>query len=88
MEKNIILKNLPAKRKKLYLRLLGYDTDNEGFIVDQKQKRVKCRYTNEYIPFKSASILPGTTVIIKTSTYTLSSYISEKLKNEELEDGC
>lgn len=84
---DIKFKDLPKKRKKLYLNLLGYFIDKEGFIVDKNKVRVKCRYTGEYVPFEIASILPGTTVIIKTSAYTLSSYISEKLSEDEADGG-
>lgn len=77
--KEIVFKNLPRHIKKLYLELLGYSIDDEDFITDEKKKRVKCEYSLEYIQLKTASILPGSTIIINTSPYTLSSYISDHL---------
>ncbi len=78
--------NLSESRKKLLLQLLGFQVDEEGFIV-QSGKRHLCPYTKEYVQFEEASILPGSTVVIKTSPYTISSYISDYLTLEDSGNG-
>lgn len=80
--KEIKFSKLKESTKLLYLELLGYEVDEKGFITKDK-KRIKCDYTKEFVPFKTASILPGSTVIMNTSPYTLSSYISDHLEGEE-----
>ncbi|MFA6072782.1 MAG: hypothetical protein WC758_01585 [Candidatus Woesearchaeota archaeon] len=73
---------LSDSQKKLFLNLLGYDVDGEGFIIGEDSERIKCPYTKEYVLFSKASILPGSTIIINTSAYTLSCYISDFLAGE------
>lgn len=83
---NFRFSNLPDNRKKLFLLLLGLDIDKEGFII-KDGVRQKCPYTDEYVLFKEASIMPGSTIVMKTSPYTLSAYISDHLAGEVQKDG-
>lgn len=80
--------NSNESRKKMLLDFLGYFVDEEGYVVNKSdQKIVICEYTKEKVLFKNASILPGSTKIINTSPYTLSSYISDYLAGEKIEHG-
>lgn len=73
--------SLTDKQKKILLMALGYGINKGGFIINMKdKKKVHCYYTKEFILFENASILPGSTIIINTTPYTLSKYIEEFLE--------
>ena len=69
--------SLSDEKKKILLKALGYGIDNQGFITDENSNRVLCKYTGVEVPFINASILPGSTIIINTSPYTISKYLEE-----------
>ena len=87
----IIMKNkyfkkfisLNDEQKLILLKSLDYDVDNHDYIVDKNNKKVICRYSNQHVLFKNASILPGSTVIVNTSLITISEYISDYLEPDE-----
>lgn len=72
--------SLSDLQKRILLKALGYDLDAEGFIIDENRSRIICKYSRVEVPFESASILPGSTIIINTSPYTISKYIEEYLE--------
>ena len=75
--------SLSDEQKLVLLKSLDYDVDNKGYIVDKDNKKVICKYSNQPVLFKNASILPGSTVIVNTSLITISEYISEYLEPDE-----
>ena len=68
---------LTEDKKLILLKALGYDVNENGFILNDKKKYHICPYTNMRVLFKNASILPGSVVIINTSSLTLSEYITD-----------
>lgn len=72
--------SLPIESKKVLLKALGYEIDSDGFIIDENKNRVICRYSGVEVPFINSSILPGSTIIINTSPYTISKYLEEFLE--------
>lgn len=82
-KEQIDFQSLSDSQKTLLLELLDFGVDSQGFITDSSSNRVVCRYTHEFVSLKTASILPGSTIIINTSAYTLSSYMSEFLEAAE-----
>ncbi|MFC2163221.1 hypothetical protein ACFLRF_06020 [Candidatus Altiarchaeota archaeon] len=70
------LLDLSEKEKEIYLDILGYQVDSDGFITKNGDV-VTCPYTDEKVEFKKASILPGSTVIMNTNTMTLAHYLAE-----------
>ena len=80
--------HLNDENKKLLLDFLGFTIDADNLVVDKSNnKRVICPYSNKYVHLSNASVMPGSTIIINTSPYTLSCYISEFLKGENLNGG-
>lgn len=74
---------LDDNQKLILLKALDYDVDEEGFVIDSNKKNVICKYTNQPVHFNTASILPGSTIIINTSLLTLSEYVTEYLESDE-----
>lgn len=72
--------SLSDEKKKILLKALGYSVDINDYVIDENGKRVLCKYSGVEIPFINASILPGSTIIINTSPYTLSKYLEEYLE--------
>ena len=72
--------SLSIESKKVLLKALGYEIDNEGFIINENKHRVICKYSGVEVSFINSSILPGSTIIINTSPYTLSKYLEEYLE--------
>ncbi len=77
MEKEIKTVNLPISEKIILLKALGYDVDKEGYIIDENKERVSDKYSECEIKIENASILPGSTIIIDTNSYSLSEYFEE-----------
>jgi len=75
--------SLSDEQKLVLLKSLDYDVDHNGYIVDKNNKKVMCKYSNQPVLFKNASILPGSTVIVNTSLITISEYISDYLEADE-----
>ncbi|MFH1181709.1 MAG: hypothetical protein V1702_02005 [Candidatus Woesearchaeota archaeon] len=74
--------NLKSNEKEILLKALGYGRNEHGFVINDLTKRIVwCRYTNEPVRFEEASILPGSTIIIKTTPLSLSGYIEEFLED-------
>ena len=75
--------NLTDEQKKVLLDAIGYGTDEEGYVIEFKSsdgvqnKRVVDRYTGEAVKLKNASILPGSTIIIDTNSFSLAEYFEE-----------
>lgn len=72
--------SLSTEKKKVLLTALGYRIDIQGFIIDENNNRVICKYSGVEVPFANASILPGSTIIINTTSYTIAKYIEEYLE--------
>ena len=75
--------SLSDEQKLVLLKSLDYDVDYNGYIVDKNNKKVMCKYSNQPVLFKNASILPGSTVIVNTSLIIISEYISDYLEPDE-----
>lgn len=75
--------SLDNDEKKILLESLGYSVDSEGYVRDLNGKIHLCPYTNGKVKFENASILPGSTVIINTSAFTLSEYVTEYLEDDK-----
>lgn len=67
------------------LNVLGYNIGEGGLLIDKKTKEFhKCPITNENVFIEDASVLPGSTLVIKTSELSLAEYFTEYLeKNSE-----
>lgn len=78
----VIFSSLIESEKKFLLDSLGYGLNKEGFIINNKTKKIhKCPITKENVRLSDASILPGSTIIINTNALTLSEYFSRYLKS-------
>lgn len=72
MDKEVII--LPKDDKKILLEILGYTIDEEGFILSTDKDRAICPFTNTHIKLETASIMPGSLIIMNTTPVTLSEY--------------
>lgn len=85
--KNTKIINLTDEQKVVLLDAIGYGTDEEGYVVEfnsadgVQNKRVLDRYTGEPVKLKNASILPGSTIIIDTNSFSLAEYFEEFRKD-------
>lgn len=74
--------SISPSQKRILLKALGYDVDAQGYVVydTRDRKRVVCKYTDSEVEFASASVLPGSTIVINTTPLSLSAYIEEYLE--------
>lgn len=77
--------SLTDAQKLFLLKSLDYNLDENGYVVDQNNKKVICRYSKQPVLFKNASILPGSTIIVNTSLISISEYITDYLEPDELD---
>jgi len=75
-EKTKVL-NLTDEEKKVLLDALDHGVDNEGYVIDSEGNRVIDRYSDIPIKLERASILPGSTVIIDTNSFSISEYFED-----------
>jgi len=70
--------NLPKNEKLILLKALGYTIDSEDYIINETdRKRVEDKYSNCFVKLDNASVLPGSTIIIDTNSFSLSEYFEE-----------
>ena len=72
----INLNDVSKDSKEALLKELGYDTDGT-YIYNEKSRKVKDKYTGEYVLMESLVLLGGSTVIINNDPYSLISYTEE-----------
>lgn len=72
MDLNLIQLNNNNRVK--VINKFGYDLDSEGYVVDNKRKRVICKYSKEEVHINTAAILPGSFVIINANPITMAEY--------------
>jgi hypothetical protein len=57
------------------LKKLGYNLDNEGYVLQKKSKeRLICKYSKEVIHINNAAILPGSLIVINANPVTMAEY--------------
>ena len=70
--------NLPIKERLILLEALGYSVDLENYIIKKETgERVEDKYTGSIIKLENASVLPGSTIVIDTNSFSLSEYLEE-----------
>ena len=70
--------SISFEEKKALLDILGYDVGEGGLILDKSTKKEHmCPITKEVVFVENASILPGSTVVIKTTELSLAEYFTE-----------
>lgn len=67
-------------QKKRILELLGYEVTEKGFLKKDK-KDYFCPITKSKVHLETASILPGSILVINTNPLSISEYLSEYLEN-------
>ncbi len=72
----ITLDNVSLESKQELLKELGYNTDDK-YIYTKGGRKVKDKYTNEYVMIETMVLLGGSTVIINNDPYSLISYTEE-----------
>ncbi len=79
----IKFQDLNIEEKKVLLDILGYDIGEGNLILNKKTKeKHMCPITGDVVFVENASILPGSTVIIKTSELSLSEYFTKYVEKE------
>ena len=63
----INLVQLNNNKRFLALQKLGYDLDEEGYVIDGSQKGVICKYSEEKVHINTAAILPGSIIVINAT---------------------
>ncbi len=82
----IKFKEIGIEEKKVLLDILGYGVGDGGIILDKDTgKEHICPLTGDFVFVENSSILPGSTVVIKTSELSLAEYFTkfvEKIQNK------
>lgn len=66
------------EEKKVLLDILGYEVGEDGLILDKLTKKEHmCPITKEVVFIENASVLPGSTVVIRTTEFSLAEYFTE-----------
>lgn len=69
------LVQLDNEKRVQVLRKIGYDINEEGFIIENKTKKeVICIYSGEKVHINTAAILPGSLKIINANPVTMAEY--------------
>ncbi len=72
----ISLKNISKESKTLLLKELGYDSDGE-FVLNNDKTRVIDKYLEIPVRIENMVILPGSTIILDDNEISLSKYLEE-----------
>lgn len=72
MKKEIVV--LPLEEKKVLLDILGYKISEEGTILKANNEEVICPFTKKAVKIETASLMPGSLIIMNTTPVTLSEY--------------
>ncbi|MBD3319271.1 hypothetical protein GF342_05175 [Candidatus Woesearchaeota archaeon] len=82
MHQEVKFLSLKEPQKRVLLKALGYELDEEDYVVNAETgKRLLCKYTNRKISLQDASVLPGSTIVIGSSPYALAKYVEEYLED-------
>jgi len=73
---------LTIEQKKVLLNALGYKVEEDGLILDENGKPHECPYTKKNVFLENASIMPGSVIVMNTSSITLSEYMSDYVDDE------
>lgn len=73
----IIFEELTNVQKRTLLEALDFKVTDEGQINDKDDKPHICPFSNRKVFIKDASIMPGSTIVMNTSSLTLSEYITK-----------
>ncbi|MBU3958059.1 MAG: hypothetical protein KKB25_03210 [Nanoarchaeota archaeon] len=73
----IIFEELTAEQKKMLIEGLCLKIDQDGFVRDKDGNLKICPFTNRKVHFEDASIMPGSTIVMNTSSLSLSEYITQ-----------
>ena len=76
MAELISLKEAPIEFKEELLKALNYNVVN-GFIIDNKNEKVKDRYTKKYVKVNNMIIFPGSTILLDDNACSVNSYLEE-----------
>lgn len=75
---DIKFEDIGIEEKRALLDILGYEVGEGGIILNKETKENHvCPITGEIVFVENASILPGSTVIIKTSELSLAEYFTK-----------
>ena len=67
--------------KDVILELFGKSLDDEGFIIEKKNKnKLICPYSKEHIRGNSFSILPGSATFVNNYPYCFAEHIAHRTK--------
>lgn len=75
--------DLDIDQKKELLEILGYGVNEDGLVIDRENEKVhECPYTGEPVFLDEASVLPGSTLVIKTTELSLSEYFTDYIEKK------
>lgn len=79
---DIQLFQLDNEKRVQILEKLGYEVDNDGYVIDkQTKKEVICKYSKEKVHINTAAILPGSVIIINATPLTMAEYFIDTFNN-------
>ena len=80
----IQLVKLDNRGRLLALQKLGYDLNDDGFVIDKNNsnKEVICKYNQEKVHINTAAILPGSVIVINATPETMAQYFLDQNDEE------
>ncbi|MCJ7648262.1 MAG: hypothetical protein MUP85_06590 [Candidatus Lokiarchaeota archaeon] len=76
-DSEIKFEDIGIDEKIILMDILGYEVDDNGLVLEKEtENEYKCPISGEPVFIENASILPGSTVIINTSDFSLSEYFT------------
>ncbi len=73
----IKFEEIGIEERKILLDILGYEVGDGGMILNKKTKEKHvCPITGDVVFVENVSILPGSSVVIKTSELSLAEYFT------------
>ena len=75
---HISIRDMPYDARVLLLKELGYDADEDGFVLDTSSgKRVTDKYIEREVKVDNMVIVRGSTLILDDNPISIASYVDE-----------
>lgn len=73
----VSIKDMPYQMRVALLKELGYNADDDGYVVDSSGMRIKDKYINQEIKVNNMVVFPGSILVLDDNPISISSYIDE-----------
>ncbi len=71
------IKGMPFEARVQLLKYLGYDSDEDGYVIDPSRARVVDKYVDVEVRVDNMIIAPGSTIILDDNPLSIAGYLDE-----------